>query len=327
MTIPSDISQIGLRRKSSSALGLRLAGLGQTAGRIAWVLVTLASLISFAFSLYSLNIWDRVPADQQSRYFPGMSAQDVQVHTDYQNAVRQAGFSLPGYATLFTVARIAGGLALFLMGFLLIRRYSDHLMAVLMAILLSVFAAAGIWGNPLFSWAAAIAPWLTIPVNLLSWLLWCGVIVLYTFPDGRFTPGWTFWLAVLVLPISFFMAFSINFFLNPGTWPDPLPLLPNILFIGGGLFSLAWRTWRKTNADQKQRLRGYATGMILLLAVYFVDFFINQVFPLLSGQALLRGFRAGMIYVLRYEPVWYALEIIFAAGLAISIFRKKLLES
>jgi hypothetical protein len=43
-------------------------------------------------------------------------------------------------------------------GFLLIRRYNEYLMAVLMAILLSVFAAAGIWNNTLFGSAVSLLP-------------------------------------------------------------------------------------------------------------------------------------------------------------------------
>ena len=47
-----------------------------------------------------------------------------------------AGLSLAGYGLIFTSARILGSLALFILGFLMIRRYSDRLMAVLMAILI-----------------------------------------------------------------------------------------------------------------------------------------------------------------------------------------------
>jgi hypothetical protein len=157
--------------------------------------------------------------------------------------------------------------------------------------------------------------------------LWCGLIVLYTFPNGHFSPRWTFWLAVLVVPLTFFMAFSTNIFLSPDNWPDPLNLLPNIIFIGGGLFAVLYRYWGSMDLAKRRRLRSYVDSLTLLLAAYFVDFVINQVYPLLAGQLLIQGFRAGMTYALVYEPVWYILQVNFAIALAVSVFRDKVLEA
>ncbi len=326
MNTPNELSQTGLAGKFMPTFSLRLAGTRRVIVLLAWGLITLVSLFSFAISVYSLNVWDRVPAAQLTRYFPTMTAQDVQTHADYQNVVLQAGFSLSGYAFLFTTVRILGALALFVVGFLLLRRYSDHVMAVLMAMLLSVFAAAGIWGNPLFIWGVSIAPWMQYPAALLGWLLWCGLIVLYVFPDGRFTPLWTFWLAVLLVPLTLFMAFNVNIFLNPGNWPYSLDLLPNILFIGAGFFAILYRYGKILEPREKQQIRPYVLGVSLLMAAYFVDLFINEIYFRLAGQPLIQGFQAGMKYVLVYEPVWYALQVLFAVGLAVSVFRNRLLE-
>jgi hypothetical protein len=40
-----------------------------------------------------------------------------------------------------------------------------------MTIILSVFAAAGIWENTLFIWATSLTPWMNFPVQVLNWLL------------------------------------------------------------------------------------------------------------------------------------------------------------
>lgn len=313
---------------SRPASSFRLAGLSQKLTLAAWGVITLLGLFSFALSTYTLNVWDRVPAadPQYLRLFPDMTASDIQYHAEYQNVVLQAGLSLAGYALIFTVARLIGSLAVFFVGFLIIRRHGDRLMAIGIAILLSVFGAAGPWGNPLWVWAAAVAPWIKYPVALLGWLLWCGVIVLYTFPDGRFTPRWTLWLAVLVVPLSFFLAFDLNIFLNPGHWPDPLPLLPNILFIGGGLVAVVYRYWRLADAGRRWQMRGYLLGLLPILALYFADFFINEIYPSLAGQPLIQGNGAGMTYALVEEPLWYACLVVFAVGLASAVFRHNFLE-
>ena len=318
-------SQSGVQVESAASP--RLAGISRIIAIVLWGLVTLTSLLSLSLSIYRLNLWDRIPAAESTRFFPDLTAEGVQFHADWQNTVLQTGLSLSGYALIFTLARIIGGISLFVVGFMLIRHYSNRLMAVLMATVLSVFAAAGIWGNPLFGWGAAFAPWLGYPVQVLGWLLWCAAIVIYTFPDGKFTPRWTLWLAILLVPLTFIMAFDIDIFLNPGNWPGPLYLLPNILFIGGGLFAVLYRYRHTVDFEQKQAMRWYVWGISSLVVLYFINLLITDVYYLIAGQSLFQSTSAGLTYVLINEPLWFACETFFAVGLALSIFRYKLLEA
>jgi hypothetical protein len=317
-------SQSGIKGELTTSP--RLSGVSQTIAILLWGLITLTSLLSLSFSIYRLNLWDRIPATETTRYFPDMLPEYVQLHADWQNTILETGLSLSGYALIFTLARLIGGVSLFVVGFLLIRRYSDHLTAVLMAILLSVFAAAGIWGNPLFGWGVPFAPWLSYPVQVLGWLLWCGAIVIYTFPDGKFTPRWTLWLAILLLPLTFLMAFNIDISLNPDTWPGPLYLLPNISFIGGALFAVVYRYRYMVEFRQKQAMRWYVWGISLLVVVYFINLLLTDVYYLIAGQSLFQSTSAGLTYVLLNEPIWFACETFFAVGLALSVFRNKLID-
>ena len=311
--------------KGEFAISPLLSGISQKIAIVLWALVTITSLFSLAFSVYSLNLWDRLPAAQLTHYYPDMTPEGVQVHADWQNTVLQAGFSLSGYALIFTLARVIGGLALFIVGFMLVRRYNDNLMAMLMATLLSVFAAAGIWNNPLFIWGVALAPWLKYPVQLLGWLLWCGAIVFYTFPDGKFTPRWMLWLAIILVPLTFIMAFDIDVFLNPGNWPGPLYLLPNIIFIGGGLFAVIYRYRHIVEPEKKLAIRWYVWGTSLLVVVYFVNLLMTDLYALIAGHDLFQSNSALLTYVLISEPIWFACETFFAVSLAYSVFRKRLL--
>ena len=319
-------SQSGTTREVPLAYGPRLSGVSQKIAIAFWGLITITSLLSMAFSIYTLNLWDRLPAAESAHYFSEMTSEGVQFHADWQDAVLQTGLSLSGYALIFTVARLIGGLSLFIVGFMLIRRYSDHLMAVLMATLLSVFAAAGIWNNTLFSWGVNLAPWLNYPVQVLAWLLWWGAIVIYTFPDGKFTPRWTIWLAVLLVPLTFTLAFNIDIFLNPSNWPEPFYLLPNILFIGGALIAVIYRYSHTVEPEKKQAMRWYVVGISLLICMYFVILILIDIYPLLTGQDLFQSYSAALRYVLVNEPIWFAFETFFAVGLALSVFRDKLLE-
>lgn len=305
---------------------LRLSGISHKIAIVLWGLVTLTSLLSLSFSIYRLNLWDRIPAAEAIRYFPDMTPEGVQFHADWQNAVLDAGLSLSGYASIFTLARIVGGMSLVVVGFMLIHGYSDRLMAVLMATLLSVFAAAGIWNNTLFGWGVAFAPSLGYPVQVLGWLLWCGAIVVYTFPDGKFTPHWTLWLALLLLPLAFIMAFDIDTSLNPANWPGALYLLPNVLFIGGGLFAVIYRYRHTLEFEQRQAMRGYVWGISALVVIYFLNLLLTDIYYLIAGHPLFQSTSASLTYVLLNEPIWFACETFFAIGLALAVFRDHLIE-
>jgi hypothetical protein len=323
-------SSIGSLRsgiKEESATSPRLSGISQKIAIALWGLVALTSLLSFSFSVYHLNLWDRIPASETIRYFPDMTSEGLQAHADWQNTILETGLSLSGYASIFSLARIIGGLSLFVIAFMLMRRYSGHLMAVLMATVLSVFAAAGIWGNTLFGWGVSFAPWLRFPIQVLGWLLWCAAIVIYTFPDGKFTPRWILGLAVLLLPLTFIMAFDIDTPLNPYNWPGPLYLVPNVLFIGGGLFAVIYRYQHTVEPEQRQALRGYVWGISLLVVLYFINLLITDVYYWIAGQSLFQSTSAGLTYVLINEPIWFACETFFAFGVALSVFRNKLIES
>jgi len=322
----SNVSSSQFVIKGELATSPRLEGISQKIAILLWGLVTITSLLSLSFSIYRLNLWDRIPATETTRYFPDMTPEYVQLHADWQNTILQTGLSLSGYAFIFTLARIIAGLSLFVVGFLLIRHYSNQLMAVLMAILLSVFAAAGIWSNPLFGWGVSFAPWLSYPVQVLGWLLWCGAIVIYTFPNGKFTPRWTFWLAILLVPLTFIMAFNIDISLNPDNWPDPFYLVPNILFIGGGLFAVIYRYQHMVEFGQRQAMRWYVWGISLLVVAYFINLLMTDVYYLIAGHSLFQSNSAGLTYVLLNEPIWFALETLFAVGMALSVFRDHLLQ-
>jgi hypothetical protein len=291
-----------------------------------WLVITITSVVSLALSVYSLNLWDRLPANELLPYFSLMSERGLREHDAYQDAVQEAGFSLSGYALIFTMARLIAGISLLLVSFLLIRRYSNHLMAALMAILLSIMSAAGIWRNPLFDWAVAIAPWISFPAQLLGWLLWCGTIVIHTFPNGRFTPRWTLWLALLLVPLTFFIAFGVDIFLNPDNWPEPFYLFPDLVFIGGALFAVLYRYTRLPSNAQKQALRWYVIGASLLIVFYLADLLFMFIYFFVTGDFPLQTMRDILAYVLVKEPIWFALETLLAIGVARFVFREKLLR-
>jgi hypothetical protein len=304
---------------------MRLSGSKQRVFVALWCVIALVSIVSLGLSIYALNRWDRLPAADLARYYPEMTPADVQSHADWQGLVLDSGLSLPGYAWIFTVARLVGGLALLLLSVALMRRYGSHLMGALMAMLLPVLAAAGIWTNPLFGWGVGVAPWMRYPAQVLGWLTWCGAIILYAFPDGRFTPRWTVLLAVLLLPLTFIRAFGFDVFLNPENWPGLFYLTLDVLVIGGILVAILYRWAHAMQPQQRRALGWYVAGWSVLVVLYFANLLLNDVYSYFAGHEAFEG-AAALRYVLVSEPLWFAGETILAIALAISLFRERLLE-
>jgi len=327
MSSSADITLPAAQERVAEEYGPHLNGAWQKVSIAVWAVIFLFSLISFALSIVSLNIWDRVPAANLTQYFPEMTQEAIDSRVAFQNEVVRMGFTLSTFAFLLSSVRVIGSLALFVLSGIIVRRYPRQLMAVLLAVLLAVMGAAGMWNNPLFSWATALVPWMKIPTQVLSVLLWFGVIVLFSFPDGRFTPRWTVWLVILLVPISFSLAFSIPIFLNPDTWPGVLSLLPNLVFIGLAFFSVIYRFAHTADPAKKTRLKGYTVGVALLMPLYFILFFVNEFFPALTGQELIQGTPAILIYILISEPLWFVLELVFALGAGRSIVRDRLMQA
>jgi hypothetical protein len=169
------------------------------------------------------------------------------------------------------------------------------------------------------------APWLSYPVQVLGWLLWCEHCDLHV-------SRWEIHTTLDALaghiapPLTFLLAFDIDIFLNPGNWPGPLYLLPNIVFVGGGLFAVICRYRHTVDFEQKQAMRGYVWGISLLVVLYLINLLMTDVYYLIASQSLFQSNSALLTYVLFNEPIWFACETFFAIGLALAVFRDNLLE-
>ena len=92
-----------------------------------------------------------------------------------------------------------------------------------------------------------------VPIDILALLAGIALIFAYTFPDGRFVPGFTRWLAlgwiaVSLLPIPLLGAFS-----PWNWWLSPLYALVRIAFYGSLALALLYRyRWMSTPVQRQQ---------------------------------------------------------------------------
>ncbi|MDQ3249229.1 MAG: hypothetical protein M3Q45_08480 [Chloroflexota bacterium] len=94
--------------------------------------------------------------------------------------------------------------------------------------------------------------------------------LLYLFPDGRFVPHWTRWLAltwvlIVVVPIVtvFFVPTAVGSYINPDHWSPLFILLLVLTLTGGGIFAQLYRYRVVSNAIQRQQTKWVVYGFIV----------------------------------------------------------------
>ena len=307
--------------------GPRLAGIWRTLAIAAWAVLFLICLAALLMSVYFIDLIQSTPYSEITRLLPDYNPLEIEATLKpFQEAIASLGLTLGLYSRYFSVLRLLAGLPYFMLSVAIILRRSDRLMAVLFAALLALLGAAGTAYNPLWHWIPESYPWHPALSSLLSALLLCGAIILLTFPDGRFVPRWTRWLALAIVPYALATNFAPeDSLLNPYNWPGALAFLPPVVFLGGGVYALVYRYRREADGVQRQQIKWFAAGALLIVLSWFIDYAVWEIYPALSGgEMLVQAGRSAVLWELFQDTLWYAAQLLFAVCIAISVFRYRL---
>ncbi len=147
------------------------------------------------------------------------------------------------------------------------------------------------------------------------------IIFFYLFPDGRFMPGWSRWLAAALLLWAIAGLFTpLDSFVQPRTWPPVIWAVVIAAWFSTAILAQLYRYRFISDFAQRQQTKwivlGFSAGVILnsiLLTPYLVIAPYNQ-----SGPAQ-------ELYVLITHPLYYTLfPTLVPISIAISIFRYRL---
>jgi signal transduction histidine kinase len=188
-------------------------------------------------------------------------------------------------------------LAFFAMGILLVWKRMDNPLAIFMSLTLIMLGATETgmtdsFINPEFSSASQLWRW---PVFTMRALAMIGALLLfYLFPDGRFVPRWTRWLALgwtlLTLIWLLFPAVPFNTIYGPTWRATPIAsYLFAVAWFATGPAAQIYRHRRVSGHVERQQSEWLAAGLIgaLLggLAYYGLSVIDNVVAPGFMGPA------------------------------------------
>ncbi len=229
-------------------------------------------------------------------------------------ALHSAGLSLQFYALYLTTFGILFVLIFCGIGAIIAwRKYRDW-MGLLVSLTFVIIGTAIITD---YQQLATAYPITRLPGDLLQFLLnTLPLLVGYLFPNGRFVPRWTRWLALLVV---LFVGGSIVFPTSPlnlATWPGLLGIVATLVVIGSILFAQIYRYLRVSTPVQRQQTKWVVFG-IMATIIYFIALLV---FGTLN-PAITQAHSLGILFA---EASYFLAVIIVPVAFAFSILRYRL---
>jgi hypothetical protein len=289
--------------------------------RTAWLAITLPFLVLFVISLPVCY--------RQAVAFTACDSGSNVPPDVLRTGLDQLGLSIQFYAGYLLTSVVLFAFVYCGIGALIFWRKGNDLMTFFMSLWLVIFGTSfpptiSVLADvaPAGTWLAAAIQW----VDAMSQLgLICFFLLFYLFPDGRFTPSWTRWLAAPFAVWTIVQAIFPDSLLNSDRWGP----LPSFLFISGWGASMAYAQLYRyryvSTPVQRQQTKwvvlGLATALIAFLAVGTAGRSGEQVSPSLL-ETLIASSATGLVglFPAIKQPGVQALlyDLFFATALILS---------
>ncbi len=255
-----------------------LRGRSLSIARGSWVVVAVLVFVLFAFA---------VPAELEYLQIPCAECDGPRISFEGVQRLQELGLSLDFYATYILALEITFAVATFAVALLIFWRRSNDGMALLGA--LTLLALGITFPNATAALAESYPAW-ELPVALAGFLGPMSFTLFFcVFPNGRFVPSWTRWLAValvaLMVPTHFFPESSVSV----GAWPPLLQLVFYLIWLGGLVVAQVYRYRRVSSPSERQQTKWVVFGLAAAITGFLVSISFYPFFPQAGPLAYLIG--------------------------------------
>jgi hypothetical protein len=237
----------------NSETDTQLHGYKLILARTVWIMIAV-----LAVALFSADIPSGYT--QQLTVCTQSLCQNQQATPDMMRALHSTGLSLQFYALYLTTLSIISVLIFLVIAVIIAWSRSRDWMVLLVSLTLIIIGT--VTNTDYQQLAAAYHPILLLPGTLLQFLL--NILPLlfgYLFPNGRFVPRWTRWLALLVVLFAGGGTLFPSSPFNVGTWPGPLGTIVQVVIFGTVLFAQIYRYVRVSTPYQRQQTKWVVFGI------------------------------------------------------------------
>jgi hypothetical protein len=237
--------------------------------RMAWVAVAITALAVVLFSVpSSIEHYRSVCTAPTEVCSERALDQPTQPTQEGVRALREVGLSVHSYAVFNVVIDKVFQLMWFAVGALIFLRRSDDRMAILTSLFLVTFGTVAVDTTDADALVTSQPAW-WLPVQGVQIVgEVCVVLFFLLFPNGRFVPHWTRWLAVA------FIAFVVSRDQFPGFYSGSpaLEMVSEWVFIGyvvSLLWSQIYRYRRSSSESQRRQTKWVVFGTTLAIVGTF----------------------------------------------------------
>jgi len=268
-----------------------------------------------------------------SLFFAGIPARYASLAgTANERSLESLGLSTGMYAAVVIVLNLIVLLAHLVIAFIIFTRRASDPMAILVAYAL-VTNGSMVPLSLMYAPGNAEA----MVVGLVRLVVYLGLVssafTLYLFPDGRFVPHWTRWLApfwaLVSLPAILFPASALSIL----RLPLGLLLLVLVVWSGTGLFAQVYRYLHVSSPLQRQQAKWGMFGLAAAVVGPFAYFLPFVVLPMLGDAQVpnlmyqrMGGSFFTMSFVVRLvgTAFFHLVMLVFPLSFAIAILRYRL---
>jgi len=233
-------------------------------------------------------------------------------------ALRELGLSLDFYATYAVVLDVVFAAVYTTVAVVIFWRKTDEQMALLASFALLTFGTANFPDT--INALAAEHPSLWWPVALLNFLGAASFgLFLYLFPDGRFVPDWTRWVALAwiawQLPKYWFPGWASS---DLNSWPGWLAVAVWAVALGTVVFAQVYRYQRISNAARRQQIKWVVFGISLAVLTFLgIAVALSAFAPAPTSPGTLTAILVGYAFI-------YAGMLLIPLSIGVAILRQHL---
>ena len=305
----------GLTPDATPAVGVHVRRQGLLAVRLGWVIVAALSVGLFAAGIPSEFAQLQTPCPTPVCTTGQLPAAGLQALTDL-------GLSPRFYAAATVAMDIVFAAAYALIGTLIFWRRPDDRVALFASLALLLFGTATFG----FTMAALASdrPAFQIPIALLHFLgAACFGLFLYVFPDGRFVPPWTRWMATVWIGWQLAEHIFPTWTTDPRAWQLVVESIVWFGALGTVIYSQIHRYRHAPSAVQRQQIKWVVFG----ISVAFAGFLgIDVALGALDASPEPATPRSVLAYLVGYTLVSYLVLLLVPVTIGIAMLRHHLFD-